>query len=64
MSQDRSGYNHKTDVYSVGITILELLAGCAPFEGFPNTKVSGLLFAFVLSVDILVRIRHLIRNVK
>ena len=41
MTQDRSGYNHKTDVYSVGITILELLAGCAPFEGFPNTKVSG-----------------------
>lgn len=37
--QDRSGYNHKTDVYSVGITILELLAGCAPFEGFPNTKI-------------------------
>jgi len=37
--QDRGGYNHKTDLYSVGITILELLAGYAPFEGFPNTKI-------------------------
>lgn len=37
--QDTIGYNHRTDLYSVGITILELLAGYAPFEGFPNTKI-------------------------
>ena len=43
LAQDLSGYNHKSDIYSIGIAALELGTGEAPFAGLPVTEVNVLL---------------------
>ena len=37
--QGRRGYDTTADIYSVGITVLELLNGAPPYQGLPPTKV-------------------------
>ena len=39
LAQDAKGYTFSSDVYSVGITALELATGEAPFAGLPVTEI-------------------------
>lgn len=39
LAQDLSGYSFKSDVYSIGISALELSTGEAPFAGLPVTEI-------------------------
>ena len=39
LAQDSRGYSFSSDIYSVGITALELATGEAPFAGLPVTEI-------------------------
>jgi len=39
LCQGRRGYDTTADIYSVGITVLELLNGAPPYQGLPPTKI-------------------------
>lgn len=39
LRQGMGGYDTTADIYSVGITVLELLNGAPPYEGLPLTKI-------------------------
>ncbi|KAI6645759.1 STE20-related kinase adapter protein alpha [Oopsacas minuta] len=39
LAQDSLGYSYSADIYSIGITALELATGEAPFAGLPVTEI-------------------------